>query len=323
MKRGIGAAFGAALLFWGLGISGLSVPARAAAAEPVLKIALTFDDLPINGTQPAGITQTQMARDTLAVLRKYRIPASYGFINAQKLENDPDGAEALRLWVQAGHPLANHTYTHLDLDKNTADDFTREILRNEPALELLMLLDGKMSGKHDFRWLRYPYLHEGDTLEKRRAVRAFLAAHRYQVAETTLDYEDYLWNSAYARCLDRKDAASIARLRESYIATADEWMRAEREMSRQVYGRDINHVLLLHQGAFSATILPDLFALLKKRGYRIVTLEEAQSDPVYAEDPDVALPRGGTLIEHMVVKRGLTWPAIAPKPREELAAICR
>jgi peptidoglycan-N-acetylglucosamine deacetylase len=296
-----------------------SLALSAAAESPRLKVALTFDDLPINGMTPRSASISQMTRDTLAVLKKHRVPPSYGFINAARLENDPDAALALQLWVRAGHPLANHTYSHLNLDKNSAEDFTREILRNEPVLELLMPPDGK----HDFRWLRYPYLHEGDTLEKRRAVRAFLAEHHYQVAETTLDYEDYAWNSAYARCLDKHDTAAIAGLRASYLSTADEWMRAQRDMSRQVWGRDINHVLLLHQGAFSATILPDLFALLKKQGYEIVTLEEAQSDPVYAEDPDIGMPGGGTLIEHVVAKRGLKWPAITPKPLEKLAATCQ
>jgi len=297
----------------------VSFALSSAAETPRLKVALTFDDLPLNGARPAAVSKSQMARDTLAVFKRYRIPASYGFINARGLENDPDGALVLQLWVQAGHPLGNHTYPHLDLDKNTAEDFTREILRNEPVLELLM----PPGGKHDFRWLRYPFLHEGDTLEKRRAVRAFLAEHRYQIAQTTLDYEDYAWNSAYARCLDKHDTAAIAGLRESYLATADEWMRAQREMSRRLWGRDIHHVLLLHQGAFSATILPDLFALLKKQGYDFVTLEEAQSDPVYAEDPDIAMPGGGTLIEHAVVKRGLTWPKITPKPLEKVDATCQ
>ena len=29
-----------------------------------------------------------------------------------------------------GHPLASHTYDHLDFTKNTVEDFQREILRN-------------------------------------------------------------------------------------------------------------------------------------------------------------------------------------------------
>src|SRR5216117_3173148 len=104
-----------------------SVTAAAAAAPNRLKVALTFDDLPLNGTQPAGVSQAQIARDTLAVLKQHHIPPSYGFINARGLEDNADGALALQLWVKAGHPLGNHTYPHLNLDKNSAEDFTREI----------------------------------------------------------------------------------------------------------------------------------------------------------------------------------------------------
>ena len=89
----------------------------------------------------------------------------------------------------AGIRSRNHTYTHLDFTKNSVEDFQREILRNEPALELLMApIRKKVGSKHDWRWFRYPYLHEGDTLEKRRAVRAFLAANGYRIAQTTLDF---------------------------------------------------------------------------------------------------------------------------------------
>ena len=295
----------------------------ALATEPraKLKVALTFDDLPLNGTLPTGALRSEFARATTAVLKKYRIPPSYGFINAHALEQSPDGALALKLWIAAGHPLANHTYSHLDLSKNSADDFQREILRNEPVLELLQPARG---AKGTWKWFRYPYLHEGDTLEKRRAVRAFLQANGYRIAETTLDWEDYLWNSANARCVMKKDAASIQWLHESYLTAAKDFMRFQRENSRTVFGRDINHVLLLHQGSFSAQILPELFALLKSEGFEIVTLEEAQSDPVYELDPDIADVNGGTLVELMMEKKGIAWPANAPKkPRERLTTICQ
>jgi hypothetical protein len=101
-------------------------------------------------------------------------------------------------------------------------------------------------------------------------------------------------------------------------------MRMQRQQSQQVFGRDINHVMLLHLGSFSSHILPELFALLDREGYDIVTLEEAQSDPVYQTDPDVASPRGGTLTELLIEARKLPWPADAPtKPRERLTSICQ
>ena len=290
------------------------------AKEPRLKVALTFDDLPVNGQVPAGVSLTQMTRETVAVLKKHRIPASYGFINARKLEGNPDGAEALKAWVAAGHPVASHTYTHIDLTKNSVEDFQRNILQNEPALQLLTRADAR----HDWRWFRYPFLHEGDTLEKRRAVRAFLASNGYRIAQTTLDWEDYIWNSSYARCLDKHDSASIDWLVESYRTAARDFMRFQRANSRSVFGRDIHHVMLLHLGAFSARILPELFKLLDEEGYEVVTLEEAQQDPAYDYDPDFAHPRGGTLIELAMLAKQVPWPADAPQlPRERLTTICQ
>jgi peptidoglycan-N-acetylglucosamine deacetylase len=296
-----------------------------AAEKPRLKVALTFDDLPVNGLLPEGKKPSDFARDTIAVLKKHRIPPSYGFINAVQLERDPDGARALQIWIDGGHPLASHTYNHLDFTKNGVEDFQREILRNEPALELLMPADGKLAkAGHDWRWLRYPFLHEGDTLEKRRAVRGFLATNGYRIAQTTLDWEDYIWNSSYARCWLKKDEASIRWLRESYLTAAREFIHFGVTQSRQVFGRDINHVLLLHLGAFSSQILPDLFKTLKEQGFEIVTLEEAQSDTAYDYDPDVASPRGGTLIEQGMEAKKVPWPPNAPTlPRERLTTICK
>jgi peptidoglycan/xylan/chitin deacetylase (PgdA/CDA1 family) len=296
----------------------MSTPAGAA-EKPRLKVALTFDDLPLNGTLAAGAKQSDYVRDTVAVLRKHRIPPTYGFINARKLEGNPDGARALRTWVAAGNPVGNHTYSHIDLTKNSVADFEADVRRDEPSLELLM--PGGATVR--WQWFRYPFLHEGDTLEKRRAVRAFLTGAGYRIAQTTLDWEDYLWNSAHAVCVAKNDPESMAWLRQSYLDIAREYIRVQRELSRQVFGRDINHVVLLHLGSFSSHILPDLFKLFADEGFEIVKLEEAQSDPAYETDPDVADGTGGTLTELMMLKKQIPWPKIPAKPRERLETICR
>jgi peptidoglycan-N-acetylglucosamine deacetylase len=295
-------------------------PPCTAADPPRLKVALTFDDLPLNGTLPLGKKQSDFARDTVAVLKKHRIAPSYGFVNANKLERNPDGALALRIWIGGGHPLANHTYSHLDFTKISIEDFQREILRNEPVLALLQ---PRGREAESWKWFRYPFLHEGDTLEKRRAIRAFLAANGYRIAQTTLDFEDYLWNSAHARCWMKKDEASLAWLRESYRTAAREFIRFGRDNSRVVFGRDIHHVMLLHLGSFSSHILPDLFRILDEEGFDIVTLDEAQKDPAYDYDPDIGEPHGGTLVELGMQAMNIAWPADAPrKPRERLTQIC-
>jgi Polysaccharide deacetylase len=107
--------------------------AQACAAQ---KVAITFDDLPLNGGLPAGVMRVQIARDVVALLKARHLPAAYGFINAKKLEGNPDAAEALKIWA-ADEPVGNHTYRHMNLNQNAPEAFEREIDQNEPALELL------------------------------------------------------------------------------------------------------------------------------------------------------------------------------------------
>src|SRR3974390_3105327 len=243
------------------------------------KIAITFDDLPLNGELPPGVTRVDITRNTLAVLQARHVPPAYGFVNARKLEGNADAAAALKLGA-GWEPVGNHTYGHLDLNENPAEAFEKEIAQDEPALELVAAQGA------NWRWLRYPYLREGDTVEKRRAVRDYLKAHQYRVAQVTMDWEDYLWNGAYARCVAKNDATSIAWLKSSYLEMESSYLDLGKNLAQSVYGYDINHVLLLHLGAFSSTILPDALDLLKKKGFRFVTLEEAESDPAYDDVPD-------------------------------------
>jgi peptidoglycan/xylan/chitin deacetylase (PgdA/CDA1 family) len=283
------------------------------------KIAITFDDLPLNGELPPGVTRVEIAKDAIAILKKWRVPPTYGFINAKRLEDDQDGADALKVWASA-EPAGNHTYSHLDLNQNTTEAFEREIAENEPALELL-----DPSG--DWHWLRYPFLHEGDTLEKRNAVRDYLKAHGYKVAQVTMEWGDYFWNTAYARCAAKNDAKGKEWLRTSYLSTESAEIDHYRELSKIVFGRDINYVLLLHLGSFSSTILPEAFDLLKKKGFKFVTLQEAESDAAYAIDPAQGALNGGTFLDQLMNARKLTYPSSSistpQKPEKELTDICR
>ncbi len=300
--------------FWKT-FASLLVVLALAISSAAQKLAVTFDDLPLNGTLPPGATRVETTRDVLAILKKHHIPPVYGFINAKKLEGDRDGAEALKLWASS-EPVGNHTYSHMDLEQNTVEAYEHDIEENEPALELL-------DAKDNWHWLRYPYLHEGDTVEKRRAIRAYLKAHNYRIAQVTLDWEDYLWNFAYPRCATKNDQKAIGWLRSSYLNTASEFLDLGREQAKLIYGHDINYVLLMHLGSFSSTILPDAIELLKKKGFKLVTLEEAESDPVYDGDPDVGLHDAGTFLDQWMQVKQIKYPPHAEKPYKELESICQ
>jgi len=180
-----------------------------------------------------------------------------------------------------------------------------------------------LSVKDDWHWFRYPFLHEGDTVEKRRAVRAYLNARGYKIAQVTLDWEDYLWNTAYARCVTKNDTNSITWLKSTYLSTASEFLDLGREQAKLIYRHEINYVLLMHLGAFSSKILPEALDLLKKKGFNLVTLEEAESDPAYESDPDVGLHDAGTLLDQWMQVKQIKYPEHAEKPYQEIASVCK
>jgi peptidoglycan/xylan/chitin deacetylase (PgdA/CDA1 family) len=279
------------------------------------QIAITFDDLPAHGEKPAAITRLDIVQSILTTLKQERMPPTYGFINGKRGEDDATSLAALKAWRAAGQPLGNHTWAHGDFDEETPEQFELDVAKDEPLLRQLML-------DQDWHWFRYPFLHEGDTISKRRAVRAWLAAHGYKIAEVNMDFEDYLWNAPYARCVAKHDDASIGRLHDSYLSVADQYYGVFRQLSQMVYGRDVKYVLLMHVGAFDAKMLPELLALYRKKGVRFISLPAAISDPAYRDDPDIGEPTGGALLELMMQKKKLKLPKNT-KPYKELDGICR
>jgi peptidoglycan/xylan/chitin deacetylase (PgdA/CDA1 family) len=279
------------------------------------QMAVTFDDLPVHGAMPPGMTRLEIAQSILKTLQREKLPPVYGFINGGRGEDDPSSLSVLQAWRAAGQPLGNHTWAHLDIGKETADQFEAEVSKNQPLLESLM-------GKADWHWLRYPFLREGDTVEKRRAVRAWLFAHGYKIAEVSMDFEDYLWNEPYARCMAKHDDVSIAKLHDTYLAVADQYYGLSRQLSQLIYGRDVKYVLLMHVGAFDARMLPELLKLYRAKGLRFISLPDAMSDPAYQDDPDIGEPSGGTFLELMMQKKKIKFPPNT-KPYKELEAMCR
>jgi peptidoglycan/xylan/chitin deacetylase (PgdA/CDA1 family) len=160
-------------------------------------------------------------------------------------------------------------------------------------------------------------------VEKRRAVRAYLKAHGYRIAQVSLDWEDYLWNFAYARCMAKNDTKSMEWLRSSYLSTASTFLDLGREQAKLIYGHEIDYVLLMHLGAYSSTILPDALDLLKKKGFKLVTLEEAESDAAYDGDPDVGLHDAGTMLDQWMQVKGIKDPPHAEKPYKEIESVCQ
>ena len=178
------------------------------------------------------MTRSEIAKKMIEAFKAKGVPGVYGFVNAKNIGGDQEKANVLKLWADSGFSLGNHTFSHMDLNAAGVQAFEDEIVANESALQGLM-------GSRDWHWLRYPYLHEGDTLEKRHAIRKYLADHGYKIAQVTLDFGDYAWNNPYARCVAKQDTQAIAWLKSSYLSTASDDIALDRKLSVILFGRDI------------------------------------------------------------------------------------
>src|SRR5215213_9676966 len=90
---------------------GAAAHAQSPAPRPLL---VTIDDLPISATRlhsdPAE--RERITRGMLDVLRKHKVPA-VAFVTWDRVLSPAD-VGLLRLWMDAGHELGNHTLHHLN-----------------------------------------------------------------------------------------------------------------------------------------------------------------------------------------------------------------
>jgi peptidoglycan/xylan/chitin deacetylase (PgdA/CDA1 family) len=284
---------GAALAF--------ALPGLASAAETLPKdvppgsvpVAFSIDDLGTTGSEPVE----KIAK----ALREAGVPEVYGFLIGSRSEDDPDNEESVRVWVNAGYQIGNHTFSHKELSEVTADFFEKDILANEPDLKQFA------PPGQDWHWFRYPNLSEGDTMAKKQEVRAFLSSRpngqSYRIAQVTVDYADWLFDAAYGRCLKQGRTDRTEWLKQIYLQKATYSFAEAQENAKRLFGRDIPQIFLVHYSSFTAEVLPELLAALKAQGARFITLEQAQSDPVFDTDADIALPHGENFLNTRLLAR--------------------
>lgn len=299
----------------GYAAMGEAVPLPWFEAAPAPQLAFTFDDLPAHGSLPVGTTRLEIANKIIAALRAAHVPDVYGFVNAADLEKNPADIDVLKAWRAAGFPLGNHGWSHMNLNQHTAEDWEADVLRDESTIEPLM------KGA-DYHWFRYPFLAEGDTPEKREAVRKLFLQHGYRIAGVTMSFGDYRWSEPYARCKAKGDAQSIETLKETYLEAADKSIDYYRDLSHQLYGRDIPYVLLMHIGALDAEMLPRLLDLYKSRGFEFVTLQQAESDEFYRSSTDLRLPAAPDMLEGVAGERHIPMPS-QPQLSVEPESLCK
>jgi peptidoglycan-N-acetylglucosamine deacetylase len=273
-----------------------------AAEKPDRQVAITIDDLPAGASNTMSAAEiTDMTTKLLTTLRDQKVPA-VGFVNEKKLykfgEVDQRIA-ALRMWLDYGFELGNHTFSHLSLNQIPLRAWEDDVIHGENVIDLL-LTEHHMK----LRYFRHPFLDVGRDLETRRQTEQFLAQRGYRVAPVTLDAWDWMYAPIYDDAKKRGDAKLQDELVKSYLSYSDSVFAYAEQLSKQIVGYEPKQILLLHGNQLEADHIGELLDVFRKRGYRFVTLADALADEAYSL-PDTYVGEEGTgWLEHWAITMG-------------------
>jgi len=248
------------------------------------QVAITMDDLPGHNCEWASLES--LTRRLLEPIRSQKVPLTAFVIAGHCLELPTERRRAiLEMWTSAGVELGNHSYSHADLNSTAIADYEKDILHADAVLR-------ETTGALRLRWFRSPMLHTGPDPETKARLAAFLAGHGWRQAPVTFDNSDWMFAYVYRDARERGDTALAERVRAAYLPYLESVIAFFEVRSVEVVGREFPQVLLLHANELNAEMLPDLLAMLRRRGYGFVSLDAALADSAYAL-PDGYAGRGG------------------------------
>ncbi|MBM3768570.1 MAG: polysaccharide deacetylase [Acidobacteria bacterium] len=236
------------------------------------KVVLSIDDLPRGGDNRNANSIEDVTAMTKKLVGHLKGTNAIGFVNSGRLPElgEKGLQDVLKIWVDGGLDLGNHTYSHPDISGVTTPEYCADIARAEPAIQ--KALNGRKP-----LYFRHPFLRTGKTKEAKEGHEECLRRMGYEIAPVTLDNSDYVFAAVYGR----GDDAMKARVKREYIDFMDRIFAFFEGRSLEVFGRPISHVLLLHANQLNADTMPELLAMMRKRGYEFVSLKEAMADPAY------------------------------------------
>lgn len=270
------------------------------------QVAVTIDDLPAGMADRLPASEiTTMTTKLLGTLRDQKIPV-VGFVNEKKLYKPGEVDErikALEMWLDYGFDLGNHTYSHMSLNQAGLKPWEDDVIQGEGVLKLILA-----EHKKRLRYFRHPYLDVGRDLETRREAEAFLTQRGYRIAPITLDGWDWMFAGLYEDAKKRNDTDLQQKVVKEYLAHHEASFAYEEQLSVKVLGYEPRQILLLHASNLEADHIGELLDLLRKRGYRFISLEDALGDAAYSLPNTFIGEEGSGWIEQWAISQGKVPP---------------
>ncbi|MCZ6601111.1 MAG: SgcJ/EcaC family oxidoreductase [Acidobacteria bacterium] len=303
------------------GILGSIAATLALSISPVLAavprpLAVTVDDLPLAGGSLHSDPEERekITRDLLDVLARHRIQA-VGLVIWGNVRTETD-RRILKMWLDAGHELGNHSASHPSYTTTTSEDYIADMEAGRAGLAEFLAPRGAT-----VRYFRFPMLREGETEAKLTAMRTYLQASSQRNLHVTIDDQDWSFERPWVEARRQGDTAAMERIGLEYLESLHLSVRHHEQTGDQLAGRVTPQILLLHANEVGAARWDELFTWLADTGHRFVPAHEILADPIFASPPAYVGTHGpGYWDRLLAVRRGNEARAAARDLLREQAA---
>ncbi len=256
------------------------------------RIAISMDDP--NTSDTPLLDWNSRNENILSALKKHNLQAAI-FVCGMRVDNE-NGLILLKRWDESGHLICNHSYSHLYFNSNKIelstyiDDFYKgdSVIRNFSNYTKLY---------------RYPYLKEGSTVEKRDGFRKILNEEGYKIGYVSIDASDWYVDQRMRERLKIDLGTDLTPYKNFYLEHMYERAIYYDNLAKEITGRQIDHVILMHHNLLNALFLDDLIQMFQEKKWETINISDAYNNSVYSELPEI-LPAGESIVWALAKQTG-------------------
>ena len=266
-------------------VVGLVAAAGLAGGATKREVAITIDDLPVAQSGVRGCEFGSLQMQTLRLITAFlhlKVPVTAFVVAGACPELTPEQERTvLKLWQDGSAELGNEAAADADLNSEDPAKLEQDILKADEALR-------KLPHGRTPRYFRYPLLHLGQTAETKERMARFLTAHGYTDAPVTFESSDWMFSEVYSDAISHGKMETMQHVRQDYLPYMELMIEFFEQRTNEVVGHEIPQILRLHANRLNAEMVGDVLAMLKRRGYRFISLDEALNDPAYQQPENYA-----------------------------------
>jgi beta-lactamase regulating signal transducer with metallopeptidase domain len=258
------------------------------------KVAIGFVSIPpLDRTANPPKDADATMRLLIAALKSHKVPA-IGFLQGGMVSDGeklfPVRANIARLWRDAGFEIGIGVFKHLSFYDTPYDDYVAAVEKNEQIARKI-LAEKNLS----LKYFSYPYLNTGKSADDRARFEKWLQDKGLSSLKYTIDNNEWMYSYAYDLARNDNDISTMTEIRVAFIKYMAEMFDHYEAYSREMFGRDIAQTMVLTPSRLVTDSADDLFGMIEKRGYKFVSMDEAQSDEAYQK------------AESFYGKSGISW----------------